>query len=290
MDEHQVAQILGLLDNGLWVTPGRIRFLAQLSEIYECQGVLTNDGAPALHKACPDANVCWALARDRISTGAKTLWPGEEDGSIFWPWIGEKYLEGGVCIVGMNINHGGDWWSVTDEYAIEREQLAQLEAGHRANAKHSLFAYRSAATAAALLASLDGSEPIEEPEPQTAGAALQRISRLQAVKCSPLGDKSTPTKPMGLACPPRYFIKELAVLRPSVLIGFGEEAEWAIKQAGGVTLVRADDHYKRSRISLRAGGTAEVFVLPHPAAFGSLWAKGQAALVADLLKHPVGKS
>src|SRR4051794_33403007 len=103
MNEAQVAETLRALDGGL-ASPNRVRLLAELSEIYEGEAVLTAERAPALHRECPSANHCWADARDRVSKRADGPWSGDEDGSIFWPWVGDQYKPGGVAVIGLNIN------------------------------------------------------------------------------------------------------------------------------------------------------------------------------------------
>lgn len=288
MTEQQVARILGLLDDGRWRSPGRVKWLTRLSGIYEGEGVLTSRRAPALYRACPSAAECWDGAEERASDSAETPWSGDNDGSIFWPWVGESYRAGGVCLVGMNIHHAGDWWSINVEYAIVAEQTPHLEQGRRRMPKGSMFAYRGGASAMAALASLDGRDPAESPDPREVTPALERIARLQAVKCSPLRNKSNPTRAMCACCPPRFLQRELAILRPRVIVGLGVDARRGVESAGVVTWEREDHGYRRGALAIGTRRPIDVLLVPHPSVRGRAWPDAQAALVHDLRRNPVG--
>jgi len=287
MHERQVRDILALLDEGRWLAPRRVQLLAQLSSVYEAEGVLSSESAPALHRACADASACWKGIEERESRSAQTLWEGDEDGSIFWPWVGDRYQEGGVCLIGMNINHHGDWWSITDEYAIVAEQVKYLAQGNY-QIKGSKFAYRSGATAMAVQASLDRLEPTEAPHPTEVPAALERFARLQLVKCSPLGERSKPTQEMCVRCPPRFLARELEILQPGVIIAFGVDARQTLGSLGDIVWNAPVEGYWRGSLRTGRSDPVDVFAVPHPQAHGKAWPKGQAALVVDVRARPVG--
>ena len=82
-------------------------------------------------RCCPDRRKCWARtdAEDRPGR-APTSDEREQDGSIFWPWIGEQYAVGGVCLVGITPNmDDNSWWLIALEYDIEWHAVAGLGAG-----------------------------------------------------------------------------------------------------------------------------------------------------------------
>jgi hypothetical protein len=185
--------------------------------------VLTDAKAPALHDCCPDAAACWAGAEHRVSHKARLEGDGE-DGSIFWPFIGRDYRPGGVCIVGWNINHDGtEWYGVQEEFVIADRNRERLARGVRAD-EHSMFAYRSLAAGTAVADSLDGRNPADDPDPTTLADGMQRLARLQAVKCVPLGDRSNPEEAMTSRCPQRCLVQELDILGPSALVILGADA------------------------------------------------------------------
>jgi hypothetical protein len=95
-----------------WATPQRVRWLSKLSTIYGGHGVLADGFAPALQECCPSAPECWARAAQRRQPVIAANCGSGQNASIFWPWVGENYRRGGVCLVTLNLNHAeGDWWA-----------------------------------------------------------------------------------------------------------------------------------------------------------------------------------
>jgi hypothetical protein len=106
----------------------------------------------------------------------------EQDGSIFWPWIGEQYAVGGVCLVGITPNmDDNSWWSIALEYDIAWHVVAGLGAGKERTPGTSPFHYRPAATAAVVLASLACKSLKTWPDPGALPPVLKRVVRLQMV-------------------------------------------------------------------------------------------------------------
>ena len=298
MDQRQIEDILEW-HNGRWRTPNRAKLLTNLTGIYESEGLIA-DGAPlALCRCCPSAEDCWRReqgrlprvfpARNNDATGTTG-----ESGSIFWPWIGEQYRPGGVSLVSLNINNAhadpgaDDWWTIGVEYAIAEHALAGLGAGRR-RILNSLFHYRAMSAALAVLASQDGFDPTEEPSPEEAAAALERIARVQAIKCSPSHDNSTPTVEMRANCPPRFAARELQVLAPGVLLSLGADARTLIDGLAKPTRTERGTQFHRGRLKL-AGTEVELLALPHPTSRGRAWSLGLAELVASLRSAPASEA
>ena len=151
-------------------------------------------------------------------------------GSIFWPWIGVNYGPGGVCVVSLNINAAEpEWWSIAEEYGIASEVARALAADER-HVFGSQFWWRMLSTTNAAVTSLDGGDPNEElVSPEQGMTVLERISRVQAVKCAPLYDRSYPTPAMRSRCPSRFAVPELGVLDPGVLVAMGNDAFEAVQ-------------------------------------------------------------
>jgi uracil-DNA glycosylase len=286
VNEKFVREALGLLDDGLWVTPFRVEVLAKITAIYRAEGVLVDEFAPALHRACPNARGCWAGAEHRMAEGGEVCGPSQP-GSIFWPWVGESYRPGGVCLVAWNINYAGDWWSIAEEYAIARAKFNELAAGRRASRNGSKFGYRSSAAAMAALASRDGETAVVDPDARAAPAALERVAMIQAVKCSPLGSRGNPTPTMNHACPSRFAVPEVAVLAPSVIVALGADARSAIEQCGPTEWDTRHEDYRRGRVQVDHEDYATLVSLPHPQAFGRAWPRGLALMVDDLNTRPL---
>ncbi len=290
MDEQQVGDIL-TWHHPRWNTPARTRMLTKLTVIYEAAGVIVNDEPLALHRCCPSAPDCWAREQAQLPRVFPATNELGESASILWPWVGERYKPAGVCMVSLNINNAekkdDGWWTIGVEYAIAETAIKVLEQGgyrpHR-----SWFAYRSMATALAVLVSLDGHDPVEQPTPQEAAAAYERVARVQAIKCSPTHNRSQPTKAMQVNCPERFARRELELLAPGVLIALGGDAKAAIGLLGEASWSEHRDQFHRGKIAL-AQSESDVLALPHPTSRGRLWATGQRELVASLLTRPLAR-
>jgi hypothetical protein len=87
------------------------------------------------------------------------------------------------------------------------------------------FYWNLLSTAQAVLTSIDGGQPTERPPTADAGIAHERISRVQAIKCSPLLEASS-RLPAGMTqqCPPCFAVSEIELLRPGVLVAMGDPA------------------------------------------------------------------
>lgn len=272
-----------------FATPRRLGLLAQLSEIYESDGLLRLRSAPALHEQCPDRQKCWAPLAERTKPVAGEPWgyAGDKPGSIFWPWIGERYDRGGVAIVGLNFRSADSEATVALEYLAAKNDREDLASGAFKSRFGSHFPYRSLASASAVLDSLNGDEPIERPDPALLVGVGDRIARLQLVKCTPVDrhkERGSPSDAMCGLCPPRFLFRELAVLRPGAVIVFGNAAHRTLNSLPQVRW-RNNPHHCRGDLHLD-DHSCQIFWLPHPS--GSHWGSGQRGLVRSLKRRPAG--
>lgn len=214
---------------------------------------------------------------------------------MFWPFIGRAYRPGGVCIVGWNLHHNGEeWYGLGEEFVIAEHNRGHLGAGFREDKWGSRFAYRSLAAGLAVADSLDGATPIAAPAPEIVAAGMERLARLQTVKCAPLGDTSNPEPEMTSRCPRRFLVEELALLRPRALVIFGTPALNA-----AVDAIEADHAawidwdpkfetgYARGTM-LTEDGDLTVFGLRHPRSGD--WPRSQEQLVNDLHRRPLRRA
>jgi hypothetical protein len=267
----------------------RLKTLADLSAIYEKQGLLGTRSAPALHERCADARECWAPLPASARPRKAEPWGYKQDlpGSVIWPWIGKNYKQGGLAVLGLNFRDGDDEATVALEYLAAHNDLGRFTSGRRQ--RGSAFPYRSMATAAALLTSLQGGRPLVLPAPETLGEVLEQVVRLQLVKCRPVakvGQRGAPSQTMCQRCPPRFLWKELDQLEPGVLVAFGNDAYHAL---GGNLSVRwrsQRDYLARGTLRSR-DWEAEVVWLPHPSGTRGEWHKGQRSLIHSLHQRPL---
>jgi hypothetical protein len=267
----------------------RLKMLAALSTIYEEQHLLSDRSAPALHDRCPDAPGCWTNlpASARPSNAEKWGYSRDLPGCITWPWVGKHYKLGGVAVLGLNFRDSDSETTVALEYLAAHNDLELFASGRRQ--KGSAFPYRSMATAAALLTSLQGGRPVALPAPETLGEVLEQVVRLQLVKCRPIakvGQRGAPSQTMCQRCPPRFLWKELDQLQPGVLVTFGNNAYRALDGNLDVRWRSQRDYLARGTLQSRAWAT-EVVWLPHPSGTRGEWHRGQRSLIRSLRGRPL---
>lgn len=144
-----------------------------------------------------------------------------------------------------------------------------------------------------VLASLSG-EPIEpEPQPQQLTTVLDRVARLQAVKCAPFATivkNGAPKAPMFANCPPRFLHHELRVLRPATILAFGNHARDGVMSTATL-LAPADSNRDLGRATIEIDGTrVELLRVAHPASHGDRWRRSLASLVESLRERPLSSS
>jgi hypothetical protein len=200
---------------------------------------------------------------------------------MFMPWVGPAYQLGGVCVVGLNLRYGGGDRPMGSEYRIAAHQDVRLREGR--NPHGSRWARSTMAGAIAVLRAGAGGAVTDDADDDELADTLARTARLQAVKCSPAGGRSSPTAAMQRNCPARFLAAELEVLRPGALLVYGRAAANAVARIGTLELV--DDQRRFQRATVRADGWhGEAFMLTHPA-HGS-WYPAQRALLASLAAKP----
>ena len=270
-------------------SPSSADLLVQISEVYAAEGVLGRRSAPALHERCPDAAACWRdvdPAGRPADGGHNRGFARDRAGAIAWPWIGRGYRPGGVVLVGLNLRLEWTESTVAIEYVIAEADRDQFERGRRQSDYGSRFAYRSMCAAAAILASREGAASLPDPTPESLTAVMDRVARVQLVKCNPNSEvvyRGAPSKEMCRRCPERFLFPELRVLRPGALVSFGQDAFDAISVHGGVRWTRNMGYFCRGTFEF-AGSSAELFWLPHPS--GPNWTKGYPSLIRSLRRRP----
>lgn len=264
----------------------QLELLVNLSRLYDEMGILGEGPLPALHRTCPQAAECWArIASNERPAGVGQFDAGSEKGCIFLPWVGPAYRRGGVCVLGMNLRYGGADWEFAMEHRIALDpkwgQEQALRAGRRAHGSY--WATRTMRDVAAVIRSSRGETELDTRAPSELADALLCSVRVQAVKCSPIGGRSSPEPAMNRSCPPRYLRREIDVLQPAALLAYGGPAHAALAELGEVSIEESVDRFCRG-VMKHPGGTVAVFLLTHPAHGG--WHKAHRALVASLTTRP----
>ena len=259
----------------------RLQILEALKAIYKDEGVFRSGEALRLWDSCRCAKSCWEGLSDDLKPGFDDA--DSDLGAIPLPWVGEFYEPRGVVVVAINLHRASGFYI---EYEIAAEQLRVLASGGK-RPHGGPLAYGSARAASAVLESAAGrSGHIFEAADELA-MVLDRTARLQAVKCSRNDHLSPRTDSMKTNCPPLYLRRELAVLKPSVVVNLGNEAWDAIDAIGDIDESVPGDHFSRSRVRVE-DLSFEMVWLHHPAARNGLWEVSLDLLLSNLAEHPIG--
>ena len=264
----------------------QLELLLALTRVYEEAGVLSVDPLPALHRACPMASACWGGVRPTgRPTGVGKFDPASENGCIVLPWVGPRYRRGGVCVLGLNLRYGGGDTEFAAEHRIAREpQWGQEEALRGRHKAHgSPWAAATMRDAAAVSRAQRGLDP-ETRDPDELAETLLSTSRVQIVKCSPIGGRSSPEPAMIANCPRRYLAREIAVLQPKALLVYGRAAHGALPELGKLVIEEEDGGFRRGEVQPTPSERVIVLLLTHPSNGG--WRRAHDALVRSLRARP----
>jgi uracil-DNA glycosylase len=121
----------------------------------------------------------------------------------------------------------------------------------------------------------------DQDDPVALASTLDRVVRLQTVKCSPRNTKrSEATNAMWENCPPLLLEEELRRARPGVVVGFGSDVQWAFRRLTGFQPSDGSPNLMVGSLTA-AGRQIPLYGLAHPLR-GGAWQAGQNELVALL--------
>ena len=249
----------------------------ELLRLYQNNGVLKENNQRLddllLHQACPDCQACWA---DR------------EEGQNDWnrvqmPYIGPLYSSSPVRLVaiGLNLHGHGGLFSV-HKHLVQVQFLlkAKHTRMHFGAERYGGMTFHRLAAYCLMTTRTDwevrdsklwlGESPLLQDWDALAGG-LNSVAFLNAVKCSPDWERSTPTGQMRQRCPLRFLQHELRILQPKALLVLGMETLAAIPFDFDKReeLARSVDSSSRVlRCTLPDGITVSVANVVHPTAYG----------------------
>ncbi len=202
-------------------------------KLYKANGVLDDSGQKMatlpLHRACPDAKKCWA-GYEGDSSLALDDW-----NKIQLPYIGPLYAADAsrLAVVGINLHQAGGLMSLLEMgIHVQSVFLSGQKKVHFGVEEYNgtLFWHRLAAYAA-ILTRPDwtlsdgevrlGGKPLADDLEALAGT-MNSLALVEAVKCSPDWDHSTPNEPMWACCPSRYLKDEIVILAPRTVLILGK--------------------------------------------------------------------
>lgn len=269
-DTQGVGSWLNRVDDGLAqreLEPEQVRGLQRCARTID-ESV---DADGPLWKTCRNCDECWRrVGRDRFPERMQPR----------LPWIGPRYPQRRILLVGINSRDDGDSLAEVDAIGWI---LDGLRAGRRQVGGRSSFHFRAAAAADAVARSQDGRPLDVAPEPRQVADALLGIARVQAVQCAPLGGRRGPTPEMVAKCPPFLLGAQLENLAPLVVIALGHYAHVGVQRAVPVrwsSLWRENDGHFARGVATIAQREAAILALHHPAA--SSWAGSFRSLIGSL--------
>jgi hypothetical protein len=197
--------------------------------------------------------------------------PSDTNNRIHRPYIGATYDAHRIVIVGQNLYDHGDWDALISLYAHVLPSLADGRKRMRfGDPKYrGTLVYHRAAIYARIIS--EGRLPDDLwSNPSALADAATRHAFINAVKCSPHGDRSAPLNDMPQRCVPRFLIPELLALAPRTVVCLYKVA---------YSLLTGDPHHVRNGSEQSCGPLLRqdlclrgmpltCLYIPHPAAPG----------------------
>lgn len=246
------AFIAGLVTDG--VSDERVDVLRELVDLYRSLDLLPKDRDAPLCRVCPNRRECWKNTRSPDNF---------RQAGISVPWIGRAYGRNRVLIVATNFN---DWGGLDANWHECQENQHAFE-NRRPGLGGRSFADGAFRYANLAIASIRGRGlPADwrHPDRKDLAPLIDTVAFLQAVKCSPGSARSNPTEAMRQRCPPFLLKRELAILRPRVVLLLGRSTvRDPVRKMLQVEWGEAPGSMERDRFQLD-GAPVELFSLNHP--------------------------
>jgi len=249
--------------------------ISDFTDLYRELGLYSeNHHELPLHRVCSHAQSCWDHAKGRK--------PPEDKGwsSISRPWVGPKYNELRLVVIGENFNEYGGLDALVELSEEAKDLIA--EGWRRIRFSNSFDEYpgsllwhRIGCYAAAFGEACGAAQPQWDqdgyPKATDASLAYDLIAFVEHVKCSPVGDKSHPTGAMWEHCGSHILKRELQLLAPDhvLILGTSNNA-WGMREkvydSGWKKEVRFGSVTKA--IGTIGGKSVTAWVVPHPTSRG----------------------
>ena len=233
----------------------------KLTELYKKNNFLIDGKEVLLHNHCIYCDKCWS--------GKSKLLRGKQWNRISYPYIGNDY-NGDLMCIGLNFNEFGGKNAQYDLINGNNDHIGvkrYLEKGkiiinfENSNYKGTYFWHRLAVYSNIILngnISLNGSKLSE---------IYNRLVFLEAIKCSPEGNKSRPEPEMFNLCPKNILFKEIDILNPKVILFLGKAVSEIFKtkfKCINNETTKYIDYYE----IIHENNHIKVFKIIHPSATG----------------------
>jgi len=198
-----------------------------------------------LHKTCKNAKECWKGQSEKVMDESKWNY-------FSLPYIGKNY-KGELLCVGLNVHEGGG------------RNLQELQIrGIKDLLWHRIAVYSKILLDSKYKAGM-------ENDFKELAKIFERIIYMDAVKCSPAGNKSTPTEKMAEVCPKYIFFKELEKIKPDNILIMSHPVAELIREAykhigGSKDFPGKKKDFDRYRTKIE-GKSVNVYYIVHPGNF-----------------------
>ncbi len=247
-------------------------------KMYQEDGVfLTKPDEITLHQSCPDRLSCWINENNIKESGCD--W-----NKIQKPYIGSEY-KNILLAIGLNLNEYGGWSSLNNLFNGENENLGIIKYLSKGWKKINFgnqnyggtFIYHRLAVYASIIIEdkicSDGNLVLSPnminiyEDNIYLSNIMKKIAFVEAVKCSPWWEKSTPTDQMKFNCPKRFLVNEIQILKPQFIILFDKDIFFALKSTSKIEneYTMQYSNYCKMTINNQA---YKIFYIIHPSAFG----------------------
>ena len=254
------------------------KYKEKLDKMYSSLGVFN----VSLETKCKNAHSCWNGIEDRMR---KNDFGGDKVdcnyAKLYSPWVGTSYDKLKLFILGINMNDCGGYdaeiWLA--KYAME----AILQGKRKINFGNldypgTMFWHRVAVYAVAFLENAKLMKPNWQgdhfPSKEDVAKAFEYFAITNSIKCSPKlsveNDKSKPISTMWEHCPEFILKEEIGVLKPDKILICGNSNNIAYFKRNVLDTpcnLKNYSHIQKG-IGQINGREIEIFVIPHPAAFG----------------------
>ncbi len=175
-----------------------------------------------LHECCNNSSDCWRGAEDRKPPSEK------ECSKISRPWVGSKYSDLRLVVVGINLFEDGGFNELSILVKKAREEM--VSTGRKrvrfdiSNYRGSLLWHRLGCYAAVFAQAaglITPSYANQFPVNRDVGQAFEYIAYTNHIKCSPNEEYSKPTEMMWENCGKHVLRKELLELEPKRILVLG---------------------------------------------------------------------
>jgi hypothetical protein len=253
-------------------------FEDEFRKLYTQLGFIAENGNHLpLFEVCNHAERCW----NRVGDERRPL---QNESGISAPWVGRKYNELGLLVIGINTNDAGGEGALTNLVERAREKLlddplrrlvfADRQHGYRG----SLFYHRAGSCAFEFAKS---AKLLEEPSEMSPDGfpcngdiahAYDYVTYTNHIKCTLRGDRGRPTHQMWEMCGGHVLAREVSILQPRYILILGMADNWWYfyqKVLNGRALPPAQGNGEVRQDEVEMYGKAvRILLVPHPIRMG----------------------